>query len=86
MCIRDRDKVAEEFIRDHGATPTFKGFPNQYGEPFPASLCTSVNEQVVHGIPGDIVPVSYTHLTLPTIYSVVISEVAESLKKKKITD
>ena len=49
------DKVAEEFIRDHGAVPTFKGFPNQYGDPFPASLCTSVNEQVVHGIPGDIV-------------------------------
>ena len=48
-------KVAEEFIRDHGAVPTFKGFPNQYGDPFPASLCTSVNEQVVHGIPGDIV-------------------------------
>ena len=49
------DKVAEEFIRDHGAVPTFKGFPNQYGDPFPASICTSVNEQVVHGIPGDIV-------------------------------
>ena len=49
------DKIAEEFIRDNGATPTFKGFPNQYGDPFPASICTSVNEQVVHGIPGDIV-------------------------------
>lgn len=49
------DKVAEEFIRDHGATPTFKGFPNPYGSPFPASICTSVNEQVVHGIPGDVV-------------------------------
>ena len=47
------DKIAEEFIRDNGAVPTFKGFPNQYGEPFPASICTSVNEQVVHGIPSD---------------------------------
>lgn len=47
------DKVAEEFIRDNGAVPTFKGFPNQYGEPFPASLCTSVNDQVVHGIPSN---------------------------------
>ena len=54
VTTRELDKVAEEFIRDNGATPTFKGFPNQYGEPFPASLCTSVNEQVVHGIPGDI--------------------------------
>ena len=41
--------------------PTFKGFPNQYGDPFPSTLCTSVNDQVVHGIPNDI-PVSYTHL------------------------
>lgn len=49
------DKIAEEFIRDNGAIPTFKGFPNQYGSPFPASICTSVNEQVVHGIPGNIV-------------------------------
>lgn len=48
------DKVAEEFIRDHGAIPTFKGFPNPYGSPFPATLCTSVNSQVVHGIPNDI--------------------------------
>lgn len=47
------DKVAEEFIRDHGAVPTFKGFPNQYGDPFPGTLCTSVNDQVVHGIPGN---------------------------------
>ncbi len=48
------DKVAEEFIRDNGAVPTFKGFPNQFGkQPFPASICTSVNDQVVHGIPND---------------------------------
>ena len=47
------DRVAEEFIRDHGAQPTFKGFPNPYGSPFPASICTSVNDVVVHGIPDD---------------------------------
>ena len=46
------DKIAEEFIRDHGAVPTFKNFPNPYGGPFPASICTSVNEVVVHGIPS----------------------------------
>ena len=47
------DRIAEEFIRDHGAVPTFKGFPNPYGAPFPASICTSVNEVVVHGIPDE---------------------------------
>ena len=42
------DKIAEEFIRDNGAIPSCKGY-----EGFPATLCTSVNEQVVHGIPSD---------------------------------
>ena len=53
------DKVAETFIRDNGATPSFKGY-----EGYPASLCLSVNDVVVHGIPshrelqeGDIVAV-----------------------------
>lgn len=54
VTTKELDKVAEEYIRDNGAIPTFKGFPNQYGNPFPASICTSVNDQVVHGIPNDI--------------------------------
>ena len=55
VTTKELDRVAEEFIRDNGAVPTFKGFPNQYGDPFPASICTSVNDQVVHGIPDDVV-------------------------------
>ena len=43
------DKIAEEFIRDNGATPSFKGYGG-----FPNSLCTSVNEAVVHGIPNNV--------------------------------
>jgi len=42
------DKMAEEFIRDHGAIPLFKGYKG-----FPNALCISTNDQVVHGIPGD---------------------------------
>lgn len=42
------DRIAETFIRDHGATPTFLGYGG-----FPNSLCTSINENVVHGIPSD---------------------------------
>ncbi|HHV86203.1 MAG TPA: type I methionyl aminopeptidase [Petrimonas sp.] len=42
------DKIAEEFIRDHGAIPTFLGYGG-----FPNSICTSVNEKVVHGIPDN---------------------------------
>lgn len=47
------DRVAEEFIRDHGAVPSFLNFPNPFGEPFPASICTSINDVVVHGVPSD---------------------------------
>lgn len=53
VTTKQLDAIAETFIRDNGAEPTFKGFPNPYGGPFPASICTSVNNQVVHGIPND---------------------------------
>ncbi len=42
------DKVAEEFIRDYGGIPSFKGYNG-----FPNTLCISPNEQVVHGIPNN---------------------------------
>lgn len=42
------DEIAEQFIRDNGAKPSFKGYGG-----FPATLCISVNEQVVHGFPSD---------------------------------
>ena len=46
--------VAEEMIAEAGGTALFKGVTNpQASFPFPAALCTSVNEQLVHGIPGD---------------------------------
>ena len=60
------DQIAEAFIRDHGAEPAFLGYGG-----FPNSICTSVNEQVVHGIPsskavlqdGDIISIDCgTHL------------------------
>lgn len=59
------DKLAEEYIRDNGGIPAFKGFKGPRGAPdFPATLCISINEAVVHGIPtkqalkeGDIISV-----------------------------
>jgi methionyl aminopeptidase len=44
------DAMAEDHIRSSGAVPSFKGYADP---PYPASICVSVNEQVVHGIPGD---------------------------------
>ncbi|GAB4326149.1 MAG: type I methionyl aminopeptidase [Phototrophicales bacterium] len=45
------DQIAEQVIRDHGATPAFLGYP-KYGAPdFPATITASINEELVHGIP-----------------------------------
>lgn len=48
VSTKELDKIADDFIRSHkGCTPGFKGYHG-----FPASLCTSVNEETVHGIPS----------------------------------
>lgn len=46
------DKIAEEYIRDNGGVPAFKGYGRK-DNPFPATLCMSVNAEVVHGIPNN---------------------------------
>lgn len=48
------DRAVETLIRDHGATPAFLGYPapSPKVKPYPASICASLNEEVVHGIPG----------------------------------
>ena len=86
------DKIADEFIRDHGATPTFKGFPNPYGGPFPASICTSVNDVVVHGVPnketvlkeGDIISIDCGTLLNgfngDSCYTFCVGEISEEVK------
>lgn len=52
VTLSELDEVAESFIRTHEAEPAFKGY--QVGKnTFPATLCTSVNDVVVHGIPND---------------------------------
>jgi methionyl aminopeptidase len=60
MTTAELDKIAEDYMRKQGAKPSFKGYCG-----FPASICTSINKEVVHGIPshgivlkeGDIVSV-----------------------------
>lgn len=50
VATKELDRIAEAFIRSHGAVPGFLGYNG-----FPATLCISVNEQVVHGFPSDYV-------------------------------
>ncbi len=47
VATEDLDRLAEQFIRSHGGTPAFKGYRN-----YPKTLCASINDQVVHGIPS----------------------------------
>lgn len=50
------DKIAYEFIRSHGAIPSFLGYKGAPGAiDFPGSICTSINDHIVHGIPGNYV-------------------------------
>jgi methionyl aminopeptidase len=46
------DSVAEEEITKHGAKPSFKGYMGVATVPFPATICVSLNHEIVHGIPG----------------------------------
>ncbi|EGL81993.1 methionine aminopeptidase, type I [Caldalkalibacillus thermarum TA2.A1] len=48
ITTKELDALAEKVIRSHGATPSFKGYGG-----FPGSICTSVNEELVHGIPSE---------------------------------
>jgi len=49
MTLKEMDAMAEDYIRSHGAKPSFKGL---YG--FPNAVCTSLNEVIIHGVPTDI--------------------------------
>jgi methionyl aminopeptidase len=49
---KELDEMAEAFIRSQGAEPAFKGYGSDKRNVFPASLCTSIDDEVVHGIPG----------------------------------
>jgi methionyl aminopeptidase len=87
VATKKLDTIAEDYIRDFGGTPSFKGFNN-----FPASLCISVNEVVVHGFPsgyilqeGDIVSidcgVKLNGFHSDSAYTYPVGEVAEDVMK-----
>ena len=50
----DLDRIAERHIRASGAVPSFLGYPGvNPRRPFPGSICVSINDEIVHGIPGE---------------------------------
>ncbi|MDR3269860.1 MAG: type I methionyl aminopeptidase [Tannerella sp.] len=82
------DRIAEKFIRDHGAVPAFLGYGG-----FPNSICASVNEQVVHGVPspktilkeGDVISIDcgtvLNGFVGDSAYTFCVGEVSEETRK-----
>ncbi|MDR2649000.1 MAG: type I methionyl aminopeptidase [Clostridiales bacterium] len=52
VTTKELDVIAEDYIRSQGAVPSFKGYKDGQSVGFPGSICVSVNEEVIHGIPG----------------------------------
>ena len=87
ITTKELDILAEDFIRSKGATPSCKGF-----EGFPATLCTSINQEIVHGIPskrklkdGDIIKIDicacYKGYHGDSAWSYEVGEVSEDKKQ-----
>jgi methionyl aminopeptidase len=88
------DQYAEQLVREAGAVPAFKGYqPDGQSSPFPATLCTSINDEIVHGIPsldrilknGDIISldlgVHYQGVFLDGATTVAVGTVSSGVKK-----
>ncbi|MAS37631.1 MAG: type I methionyl aminopeptidase [Anaerolineaceae bacterium] len=84
--------IAETVLRDHGATPAFLGYPKHNSPNFPASICASVNEELVHGIPGsrvlkdgDIISIDigsvYEGFVGDSAWTYAVGEVSESVQR-----
>ena len=53
MTTKEIDDITERVFRENGANPSCKGYPKNSKKPFPAASCISVNDEVIHGIPGN---------------------------------
>lgn len=95
----DLDRIAETVIRDHGATPVFKGYPKPDAPDFPASITASINSELVHGIPspkrilreGDIISLdcgcTYMGFVGDSAFTYGIGEISPSIQRLlKVTE
>jgi methionyl aminopeptidase len=87
------DGLAEKLIREHGGLPAFKGYGAEMGNPFPATLCISFNDEVVHGVPlrrkkiktGDVVKID-VGMTYKGMNTDMARTVAVGIVSKEIED
>jgi methionyl aminopeptidase len=93
------DTLAESLMREVGGVPIFKGYGAESGRPFPGSICSSLNEEVVHGIPsksrilkdGDVLKIDigmrYEGMVSDMARSIAIGEVTSEAKRiMKVTE
>ena len=92
VTTKELDTLAEKLIREASGIPVFKGYGAGGGTPFPASLCTSLNNEVVHGIPstralkeGDLLKLDigmrFEGMVTDMARTIAIGEVSEEAKK-----
>lgn len=99
VSAKSLDELAEKLIRDGGDTPAFLNYKSKGGKAFPASLCVSINNEIVHGLParnkiikdGDVVSLDLglTHrgMIVDHATTIAVGEVNEKIKKLlKITE
>lgn len=92
VTTREIDELAEKLIREGGDVPSFKNYkPHGARKAFPASVCISVNDEIVHGIPGDRVieegdvvsvdlGVTHRNLVTDSAFTVAVGEVPQRIK------
>lgn len=89
LSTEDIDVLSERLIREAGGIPIFKGYGADWGRPFPATLCTSLNDEVVHGIPsaerimrqGDLLK-----LDIGMRYGGMVTDMARTLRVGKVAE
>ncbi len=98
VTTEELDRIAHDIITGHGGTPAFLGYPPGSAHPFPATLTTSVNEELVHGIPGpralaegDIVSIDcgtvYRGFVSDSAFTVGVGEIDETARQLlKVTE
>lgn len=88
MTGRQLDQLAQQMIAQAGTTPSFLGYASKGHPPFPAALCVSINDAVVHGLPNDI-PLkegNVVGLDLGLIYEGLYLDAARSVAVGKVSD
>lgn len=85
---KEVDDLAEKLVRDAGCEPAFKGYGSDSGDPFPATVCFSINEEIVHGIPSErkLIDGDIVKIDIGLKYKGLYADMARSFLVGNVTD